>query len=69
MTAPMTPTPGEREIFPMPGAFKQPSKPILFWNLSNFYTFILGSPFLLPQRAKMKRLRTKLECIGEDRYA
>ena len=37
------------------GAFKldhlQPFKPILFWNFSNFFTFILGSPFLLPQRA------------------
>ena len=40
----------------MPGAFKldhlQPFKPILFWNFYNFFTFILGSPFLLPQ---MKR--------------
>ena len=39
----------------VPGAFKldhlQPFKPILFWNFSNFFTFILGSPFLLPQRA------------------
>ena len=39
----------------VPGAIKldhlQPSKPILFWNFSNFFTFILGSQFLLPQRA------------------
>ena len=39
----------------VPGAFKldhlQPFKPILFWNFSNFFTFILGSQFLLPQRA------------------
>ena len=38
----------------MPGAFKldhlQPFKPILFRNFSNFFTFMLGSPFLLPQR-------------------
>ena len=39
----------------MPGAFKldhlQPFKPILFRKFSSFFTFILGSPFLLPQRA------------------
>ena len=39
----------------MPGAFKldhlQPFKPILFWNFYKVFTFILGSPFLLPQRA------------------
>ena len=39
----------------VPGAFKldhlQPFKPILSWNFSNFFTFILGSQFLLPQRA------------------
>ena len=39
----------------MPGAFKldhlQPFKPILFWKIFNFFPFILGSPFLLPQRA------------------
>ena len=39
----------------VPWAFKldhlQPFKPILFWNFSNFFTFILGSQFLLPQRA------------------
>ena len=39
----------------MPGAFKldhlQPFKPILFWEIFNFFTFILGSQFLLPQRA------------------
>ena len=38
----------------MPGTFKldhlQPCKPLLFWNFSNFFTFILGSQFLLPQR-------------------
>ena len=36
------------------GVFKldhlQPFKPILFWDFPNFFTFILGSPFLLPQR-------------------
>ena len=39
----------------MPGAFKldqlQPIKPILFWKIFNFFHFILGSQFLLPQRA------------------
>ena len=39
----------------MPGAFKldhlQPFKPLLFWKISNSFTFILGSQFLLPQRA------------------
>ena len=43
----------------MPGAFKlyhlQPVKPILFWKFSNFYTFILGSPFLLPRRANYEK--------------
>ena len=37
----------------MPGAFKLdhllPFKPILFGNFSNFFTFIQGSQFLLPQ--------------------
>ena len=39
----------------MPGAFKldhlQPIKPLLFPNFYNFFTFILGGQFLLPQRA------------------
>ena len=39
----------------MAGAFRlehlQPFEPILFWTFSNFFTFILGSLFLLPQRA------------------
>ena len=47
----------------MPGAFKlellQPVKPILF---NNFFTFILGSQFLLPQRANNgKREFTQLQ--------
>ena len=41
----------------MPGAFKldhlQPFKPILSWTIFNFFTFILGSQFLLPQRLIM----------------
>ena len=41
--------------FWVPWAFKldhlHPFQPILFWQFSNFFTFILGSPFLLPQRA------------------
>ena len=31
--------------------YLQPFKPILFWTISNSFTFILGSQFLLPQRA------------------
>ena len=41
--------------FWVPGAFKldhlQPLEPILLWQFFNFFTFILGSQFLLPQRA------------------
>ena len=37
----------------MPGAFKldhlQPFEPILFQKISNFFIFILGGQFLLPQ--------------------
>ena len=29
--------------------------PILLWTFSNFFTFMLGSPFLLPQRANYGR--------------
>ena len=43
----------------VPGAFKldhlQPFKPILFPKFFNFFTFILGSPFLLPQRANCEK--------------
>ena len=39
----------------VPGAFqldhKVPFKLISLWNFPNFFTFILGSPILLPQRA------------------
>ena len=39
----------------VPGAFKLdhllPYKPLLFWKISIFFTFILGGQFLLPQRA------------------
>ena len=39
----------------MPGAFKldhlQPFEPILTHKIFNFFTFILGGQFLLPQRA------------------
>ena len=41
--------------FSVPGAFKldhlQPIEPILFQKIFNFFTFILGGQFLLPQRA------------------
>ena len=43
----------------VPGAFKldhlQPFKPILFPKIFNLFTFILGSPFLLPQRANYEK--------------
>ena len=43
----------------VPGVFKldqlQPFKPILSWTFSNFFPFILGSPFLLPQRANIEK--------------
>ena len=43
----------------MPGAFKldhlQPFKPILFWQISKIFTFILGGHFLLPQRANTEK--------------
>ena len=66
----------------MPGAFKldhlQPFKPILFWKIFNFFTFILGSPFLLPQRAnngKREILATSnmdeaegFQCLGHSNW-
>ena len=66
----------------MPGVFKldhlQPFKPILFWNISNFFTFILGSQFLLPQRAnngKREILATSnldetegIQCLGPSNW-
>ena len=50
----------------MPGAFKldhlQSIQPILFWNFSVFFTVILGSHFLLSQRANNgKREFTQLQ--------
>ena len=45
--------------FSVPGAFKQdhlqPFKPILSQKIFNFFTFILGGQFLLPQRANMEK--------------
>ena len=42
----------------VPGAFKldhlQPLKPILLRNFSNSFSFILGSQFLLAQRANIE---------------
>ena len=39
----------------VPGAFKldhlHPIKPLLFWKFSNFFNFMLGGQFLLPQKA------------------
>ena len=41
----------------VPGSFKldhlQPIKPLLFPNFYNFFTFILGGQFLLPQKANI----------------
>ena len=50
----------------VPGAFKvdllQPVEPLLFPKFSNFFTFILGGQFLLPQRANNeKREFTQLQ--------
>ena len=43
----------------MPGTSKldhlHPFKPLLFLELSNFFTFILGGQFLLPQRANKRK--------------
>ena len=43
----------------MPGAFKldhlHPVEPILFSKFYNFFTFILGGQFLLPQRANTEK--------------
>ena len=45
--------------FSVPLAFKldhlQPLEPLLFWTFPHFFTFILGSPFLLPQRANNQK--------------
>ena len=45
--------------FSVPGAFKsdhlQPIKLILLQKIFNFFTFILGGQFLLPQRANMQK--------------
>ena len=45
--------------FSVPGTFKldhlHPSKPLLLQKISNFFTFILGGQFLLPQRANNGR--------------
>ena len=66
----------------VPGAFKldllQPFKPILFTRIFSFFTFILGSQFLLPQRAnngKREILATSkldetegFECLGHSNW-
>ena len=49
----------------VPGAFnldplQQPLEPILFPKIFNFFTFILGSPFLLPQRARYEKGNAKV---------
>ena len=33
----------------------QPFKPLLFWQFSKFFTFILGGQFLLPKRANLEK--------------
>ena len=66
----------------VPGAFKldhlQPFKPILLWKIFNFFNFILGSQFLLPQRAnngKREILATSnmdetegFQCLGHSNW-
>ena len=55
----------------MPGAFKlhnlQPIKPILFPTFFNFFTFILGSPFLYPRRPIMRKGNSHNFQYGSDR--
>ena len=59
--------------FSVSGAFKldhlQPIKPILFQKIFNFFTFILGGQFLLPQRANngiRKTIQLKKRAILVD---
>ena len=43
----------------------KPFKPILFWKIFNFFHFILGSQFLLPQRANNgKEVPFSRQCKG-----
>ena len=66
----------------VPGAFKldhlQSIEPILFWNFSNFFHFILGSQLLLPQRANFGSWENfpfpnmdeteGIECLGHSNW-
>ena len=66
----------------MPGAFKldhlQPFKPILSWKIFNFFHIILGSQFLLPQRANYESWENfpfpnmdeteRFECLGQSNW-
>ena len=74
-----SPQPDWEKKVSVPGAFKLDHvQPILFWNFSNILTFILGSPFLLPQRAnKWERgiLTTpnmdkteRFQCLGHSNW-
>ena len=64
----------------VPGASKldhlQPFAPLTFWKISNFFTFILGGQFLLPQMANFgkgefiqlkKRMRQYQSCLNRQR--
>ena len=47
-----------------------PFKPLLFRKFSDFFTFILGGQFLLPQRAKNGKrgfIKLKSECTRDGR--
>ena len=56
----------------MPGACKldhlQLIEPILFWKFSIFFTFILGSHFLLPQRANYWGIHPTPELDETNRF-
>ena len=55
----------------VPGAFKldqlQPFKPLLFWEISNFFTFILGSQFYYPRGLIMGKGNSPNSRNGWDR--
>ena len=54
----------------MPGAFKldhlQQIKTMLFLKISNFFTFILGGQFLLPQAERNKTIERQFSNAGTN---
>ena len=55
----LNPRNGPDRALSVPGAFKldqlQPFAPLFFWKFSILFTFILGSPLLLPQMANNEK--------------